>query len=272
MHCYNCRAVGNHLSQDCPIGQQYKRCPSCKVVAKTTSSHKDTCRNKQFISTFIGCTSTVFSLRDALIVEFKGIEDEYFVMDGQRPVPIGKNQLWLSAIDSFISKSGANTLNISTSRSTKKSIVILDKDEKPTVSIVFDFDTIVVNSRYILRSNGVVSFNYKAENHVEQPHVCKLKVLNTSQMFKMRLSLSNNTVYAMFDVYVNYGAILIDNQIFAAKRSLDGTMNIDAGTMNIDADNSLQNDGTRKDETIGDDDTISATVEDENKTKSSNQT
>lgn len=54
-YCYNCGEPNSHFSKHCQnLGQQFTRCPTCAVVARTAAGHKITCTNTDFVSTKIG--------------------------------------------------------------------------------------------------------------------------------------------------------------------------------------------------------------------------
>lgn len=217
MMCYNCRQVANHIAADCPMHRLFTRCPSCNVVAKNVDAHKVWCTTKTFLSEYCGDNSTVFEVKDMMRLVFNDIDEKIFVVDNRREIEIGSNPLWLAAIDCFVTKSTNRILSLSTARPRKSVITIVDKDNKPIVSICFDDSVLIVNGRYKLEKNGTITTNWHATNEITEPHMCRIKVLNKGSVLKLRLY-----IWEMNYKFVVYptGPIFIDPQYSAAEKSL----------------------------------------------------
>lgn len=217
MFCYNCGSEG-HRSDRCNRQQRYTRCPSCYVVAFAPESHKDFCTHRNFLSTQTATTQTVFEIKDIFSVNFASVEPTFLVGDGNRNVEIGYTPLWLSAIESFVTKTGTKSLTFTAARPTNKNITIVDKEEKPVVCLTFNGSTLVVNTRYELPRDGHIAFHYDKPNAIATPENCKIKVNNVGATFKMRINVWNTRF--VFDVYP-IGPILVDSQQNFAMQSLE---------------------------------------------------
>lgn len=217
MMCYNCHQITNHIGADCPMQQMFKRCPSCNVVAKTEAAHKPWCKSKTFLSTYTGESSTVYEVKEVMQLSFKDIDEKQFVIDNRREIEIGSNPLWLSTIDCFVSKIAHHGLSLASSRPKKKIVTMVNKDNKPVVSICFDESVLIVNGRYKIEKNGTISTKWNAANEIFEPHMCQIKVLDHAKTLKFRVY-----IWEMYFTFVVYpiGPILMDQQYPAAQKSL----------------------------------------------------
>lgn len=192
MNCYNCGSPTHHSAR-CPEPQQYNRCPSCNAVATAQDRHKNGCENVNFVSRFIGVNSTVFETENIFGIDFKFVSDSFKVLDRLREYDIGSMPLWLSTIDAFVYKSGTRALDFATTRNSKKTVTIFNKNVVPVVSIVYQKDVIVVNQRYHFRSDGWVSYKYDVKDNanvvkaIVGPQDCRIKLENDGDEIKMRL-------------------------------------------------------------------------------------
>lgn len=105
MHCYNC-GDSTHRSKDCSKPAMYSRCPCCNSVASSPAGHKNFCTTKEFESSYLGSTATVFELKDLMTIDFKDVESKISALDGAHEIEIGETPLWLAAADCFVSKAG----------------------------------------------------------------------------------------------------------------------------------------------------------------------
>lgn len=217
MNCFNCDAP-DHASARCPHPQQFSRCPSCFSVAFTPGVHKHWCTTKAYVSRKLGNSSTVFKMQNILQIDFKGVHDEFFVRDVQHDIEVSTDLLWMSAIDTFISKPKPNSLKFISSRCMQRTINVMDKNDSVVLSLVFDNNRIVVNRRFQLSENGMITFSQRDKNgftdHLEG---CAVRVKNTDDVFKVRLGKWGNWFH--FDVYP-IGPILMDPLLAEAEKSI----------------------------------------------------
>lgn len=201
--CYNCYQPG-HISEFCPEEPQKSRCPSCKKVDK----HTWDCKNPSYKSRSLAGSTTVFQLNNQLKIEFQNITGVFTVQDVEQNVEIGAIPLWLSAIDTFVAKFGLRSLCFATSRPMKRHITIMDRNNRPVLSLVFFQKILTINNRIELNDQGKVSFDCNARNSITGKIVCKIGVMNTTDVFKVRVTWFGQK--HIFFVHPSVGPILVD--------------------------------------------------------------
>lgn len=157
-------------------------------------------------------------MQNILQIDFRGVSDEFFVRDVQSDIEVSTDALWMSAIDTFISKPNPKSLKFTSSRCMQRTINVMDKNNSVVLSLVFDNNSIVVNRRFELRENGMITFNRGDKNgftdHLEG---CAVRVKNTDDVFKVRLGKWG--IWFHFDVYP-IGPILMDPLLTEAEKSI----------------------------------------------------
>lgn len=201
--CYNCNKIG-HKSEFCPEEPQKSRCPTCNKV----DTHAPDCGNRWYKSRPVAGSATVFQLHNLLKIEFQNITGVFTVQDGNRNIEVGAVPLWLSTIDTFVGKIGARSLDFAISRPMKRHITIMDRNNKPVLSLVFFKKILNINNRIELNDKGKVSFDCDAQNEITENIVCKIGVMNTTDMFKVRITWCGKK--HVFHIHPTIGPILVD--------------------------------------------------------------
>lgn len=213
--CYNCNQLATHISDNCPEGQKNTRCTSCRKVAYVPNAHAPWCRTPDFVSKPIE-DSMVLELDDLCQIDFRDVDDRFLVIAGIKTVEITVKPIWLPKIEVFVSKYN-KTLDFQTARSTKKLLVIVDPTDKPIISLQVDENRVIVNSRYILKKNGFIEYEYRKKCIVAECGT-QIKVFPLNETFKMRLRIWSTSY--VFDVYAN-GAVLYDPQMDEATKPIE---------------------------------------------------
>lgn len=183
-------------------------------------------------------------MKDLFVIDFRQVDEVISVIDGNNKIDIGNIPLWLSTIDVFVSKNSAYSLKFCSARQKKKNITIVNKENKPVISLLFDDNHIIVNSRYIIRKNGWIAYQYKTDESIDnEPNASIIKVINTEDVFKLRLRAWD--VNFIFDVYP-IGPIWVDPILDAAKKSVEDKSEIDASVLNAAEGNEAENNESKK--------------------------
>lgn len=220
--CYNCKA-SNHISKNCPLAQKYTRCPDprCEVMTLDGTGHKEDCTMKSFKSQLLKTSATVFEAKELALIEFKGIDERFVVLDGDKEMRINNIPLWFAASECHVGLFGKRSLKLVAARPMQRRFTILDRNNRPIVCLVFDERVLVVNNRYRIRANGMVSFDYEAKNEIFTPMLTRIKVFNDDVVFKMRISVFNKRF--VFDVHP-FGPILVDRHLVDASDANTATI------------------------------------------------
>lgn len=218
--CFNCLKPG-HKSINCPEPQKKTRCPSCDKV----DGHTVDCRNPLFKSQSSFQSTTVFEMTSQLKLEFQQVTDKFTVIDVRREVDIGMVPLWLSTIDAHVGKSGDRSLKFATSRPMKRHVTFVNKNGVPVLSLVFYSKVLTVNDRFSINEKGIISFDGNARNTINERVVCKIRVNNVEDTFKVRVSWYDNKF--VFNVHPRIGPILVDSQApIVTARPNEGNINV----------------------------------------------
>lgn len=200
--CYNCNAHG-HIALHCPEPQRQSRCPTCNKV----NTHDEGCPNKNFTSEQRFKSTTVFTMKNLLKIEFQSVTGDFFVHDVKSLVPIGNVPLWISTIDAFVGKIN-KSIEFATSHPMKRHVTIYNENKQIVLSLVFYEKMLYINGRFQIDNKGVISYNSNDENSVTEKIVCKIGIKNTEEVFKFRVTWHGHK--HVFKFYPNVGAVNID--------------------------------------------------------------
>lgn len=83
------------------------------------------------------------------------VENIFTIPDAHREMEIGSSPLWFSLIDAYATKDNNRSLKFVASRSMKRNLTLIDKNNKAFVSLAFDDNCVIVNNRYeLFRMDG----------------------------------------------------------------------------------------------------------------------
>lgn len=248
MACYNCGDPSHHAGS-CPRDPLYTRCPQCNTAPKNSEGHYSWCKNKTFIRTYIGPTASgttsgpstsgtststaagnqpststhdsnerpttlkssgVYELNRIIQMEFRSVNDEFKVLDGEQEHPINNFPVRINSIDAFIAHGKPLSLSMAYAKPSKRTITFVSNDKTPIASFCFDENVLIVGNRLRIHENGNYSSNVHAMNTISEGRSCKIQIGNTGDWFNIRIKPWNEWLY--FKVSRIHGPVLIDDQ------------------------------------------------------------
>lgn len=181
MACYNCGS-DEHNSKNCDKPPKYTRCGGCDNVASSPDQHKPWCRQKHFVSEYIG--QQVYQVKPLFQIKFE-VDTNVSIMDASNTIVVQEGlPLWIASVDAHVMRQG-RTLQFISARDSKRNFTFVNNHDKAIISLQTDDVSTTFNCRYQIFRNGYVSFEYKRPNSIKTPVVCRIKIHNGDDMFKV---------------------------------------------------------------------------------------
>lgn len=223
VRCYNCNNdVTDHVSSTCPYKQQKTRCPDCDNVASSPISHKVFCKNKTFVSRFIGgddsgpSTSTkrtpgVQLVNNFIRFKFRNVDDAFYVLDGSVRYQVGRMALRIQAIDAVLMHGDEPfTMTMAFSSHRKRVITFVNEHNTPIATFVLEKNSVTSGNRQKIFENGNTQTNYKAKNETFVGD-CQIMIIANSDVWKLRIwPFSDESNFLQFDVHQDVGPVFQD--------------------------------------------------------------